>query len=69
MAAHSGCECVDDLDRRAVRARRSAAEPAVEPTSIALARSASLALFEPADLTQLTVMPWSSSSASSQPFC
>lgn len=36
---------------------RSAAEPAVEPTSIAPARRASLALFDPADCTQLTVMP------------
>jgi len=32
-----------------------AAEPAVEPTSIALARSASFALFEPADCVQVTV--------------
>ena len=46
----------------------SAAEPAVEPTSIAPARRASLALFEPADWIQLTVtssptassiQPWS----------
>ncbi len=46
----------------------SAAEPAVEPTSMAPARSASLALFEPADWIQLTVtssptassiQPWS----------
>ena len=47
----------------------SAAEPAVEPTSMAPARSASLALLEPADWTQLTVMPWSASAASSQPCC
>ncbi len=46
---------------------RSAAEPAVEPTSMAPARSASLALLEPADWTQFTVTPWSASSASSQP--
>src|SRR5215208_3843858 len=45
-----------------------AAEPAVEPTSMAPARSASLALFEPADWTQLTVTPSSASSASSQPW-
>ena len=46
----------------------SAAEPAVEPTSTAPARSASLALFEPADCTHSTVtssprvssiQPWS----------
>ena len=43
-----------------------AAEPAVEPTSTAPARSASLALFEPADWIQLTVTS-SPSSASSQP--
>ena len=46
----------------------SAAEPAVEPTSIAPERSASLALLEPADWTQLTVTPWSARAASSQPF-
>ncbi len=46
----------------------SAADPAVEPTSMAAARRASLALFEPADLTQFTVTPWSASSASSQPW-
>ena len=46
----------------------SAAEPAVEPTSMASARSASLALFEPADWTQLTVTPWSASAVSSQPW-
>ncbi len=39
----------DPLDRAS-----SAAEPAVEPTSTAPARSASLALFEPADWTQVT---------------
>ena len=33
-----------------------AAEPAVEPTSMAPARSASLALLDPADWTQLTPM-------------
>jgi hypothetical protein len=46
----------------------SAADPAVDPTSIAPARSASLALLEPADCTQFTVTPWSLSEASSQPF-
>ena len=45
----------------------SAAEPAVEPTSMAPARSASLALLEPADWTQLTVTS-SPSAASSQPW-
>ena len=49
------------------RARR-AAEPAVDPMSMALARSASLALFEPADLIQLTVTPCGSSAVSSQPW-
>ena len=47
---------------------RSAAEPAVEPTSMAAARSASLALLEPADWTQLTPMPWGASAFSSQPW-
>ena len=47
---------------------RSAAEPAVEPTSIAPERSASLALLDPADCTHLTVTPWSLRAASSQPF-
>ena len=46
----------------------SAADPAVEPTSIAPERSASLALLDPADWTQLTVTPWSLREASSQPF-
>ena len=35
----------------------SAAEPAVEPTSMAPARRASLALLDPADWIQLTVTP------------
>ena len=47
---------------------RSAAEPAVEPTSMAPARSASLALFEPADWTQLTVDALVASASSSQPW-
>ena len=47
---------------------RSAAEPAVEPTSMAFARSASLALFEPADLTQVTVTFWAARPFSSQPW-
>src|SRR3954463_10016724 len=46
----------------------SAAEPAVEPTSMALARRASLALFDPADLTQLTAIPCGASADSSQPW-
>src|SRR5262249_37482985 len=45
----------------------SAADPAVEPTSIAPARSASLALFDPADCTQLTFTSEPNSS-SSQPW-
>ena len=45
----------------------SAAEPAVEPTSMAPARRASLALFEPADCTHSTVTS-SPSSASSHPW-
>src|SRR5215218_786501 len=48
------------------RARR-AAEPAVEPTSIAFDRSAWLALFEPADWIHVTVTPCLASAASSQP--
>ena len=69
MAAHSGCEKMsmtwigEPLERA-----RSAAEPAVEPTSIASARRASLALFEPADLTQLTVTFWAARPDSSQPW-
>ena len=46
----------------------SAAEPAVEPMSIASARRASLALFEPADWTHSTSTPSSVSSSSSHPF-
>ncbi len=46
----------------------SAAEPAVEPTSIASARSASLALLEPSHLTQVTSTSSSASALSSQPW-
>src|SRR5687768_4578984 len=44
-----------------------AAEPAVEPTSIAFESSAWLALFEPADWIQVTVTPCVASAVSSQP--
>ena len=46
----------------------SAADPAVEPTSMAPARSDSLALFEPSDFTQVTSTPSSASASSSQPW-
>lgn len=46
----------------------SAAEPAVEPTSMLPLRSASLALFEPADLTHSTFLPSADRAVSSQPF-
>src|SRR5690606_29301078 len=66
MAAHSGWEyrsitwMGDPFDRAS-----NAADPAVEPTSTAPARSASLALLDPADCSQVTVTP--SSSSSNQP--
>ncbi len=69
IADHSGWENTSIARMAEPFARfRSAAEPAVEPTSIASALRASLALFEPADCTQLTVMSWSSSASSSQPW-
>lgn len=45
----------------------SAAEPAVEPTSITPARRYSLALLDPAELTHSTDCPMPSATFSSQP--
>ncbi|MEY9617447.1 hypothetical protein ABH982_000904 [Bradyrhizobium ottawaense] len=47
----------------------SAAEPAVEPKSIEPALRNSSALLEPADCTQVTVMPSLANSFSRSPFC
>ena len=47
----------------------SAAEPAVEPKSIEPALRNSSALLEPADYTQVMVMPSLANSFSSSPFC
>lgn len=69
IAAHSGCEKMSMtwIGEPFARAR-SAADPAVDPTSTDPERSSSLALFEPADCTHSTVtssprmssrMPWS----------
>ena len=46
----------------------SAAEPAVEPTSMAPARRFWLAMLEPVDSTHFTPTPSSFSSSSSQPW-
>ncbi len=55
IAVHSGCEYTSMVRMGDPLARaRSAADPAVDPTSTAPARSSSLALFEPADCTQST---------------
>src|SRR6478609_8617136 len=68
LADHSGCEKMSMvLIAEPFERASSAAEPAVEPTSIAPERSASLALLEPADCTQLTVMSCFLSAFSSQP--
>ena len=47
----------------------SAADPAVEPKSIEPALRNSSALLEPADCTQVTVIPSFANSFSRSPFC
>jgi len=69
MADHSGCEYTSmTLIGEPFARARSAAEPAVEPTSRAPARRSSFALFDPADWVHSTstssprafsMSPWS----------
>ena len=68
-AAHSGWEqmSIARMGERLVRAS-SAAEPAVEPMSIAPPRRNSLALLDPAENVQWTSWPPSAATVSSQPF-
>ena len=68
-ADHSGCEyrSITLMGEPFARAS-SAAEPAVEPTSMFPERRASLALFDPADLTHSSFLPFSCRAFSNHPF-